>query len=71
VDPRLALSRAAEAPTVPTPTPMQDWMVSERYLAKHRIGHGSFGEIYLGLDTMTNEDVSVAPRAGAGARASR
>ena len=37
---------------------MNDVVVGKYYQAKYKIGSGSFGEIYLGIDLRTSEKVS-------------
>ena len=38
---------------------MTDVVVGGRYRIKHKIGGGSFGEIYLGVDLRTGEEYAV------------
>ena len=41
---------------------MNDVVVGKYYQAKYKIGSGSFGEIYLGIDLRTSEKVSAHTR---------
>lgn len=49
-------------PTTATATPAtntNDILVGKYYKAKYKIGSGSFGEIYLGIDIRNNEKVAI------------
>ena len=38
---------------------LQDFKVGKQYKIDHKVGNGSFGEIYQGLDLVTKELVAV------------
>lgn len=39
--------------------PAPDLRIGEKYQLGRKIGNGSFGEIYLGVNTQTNEEVAI------------
>lgn len=48
-------SQAASSSTAP----LKELIIADRYILKHKIGHGSFGQIFLGSDLVTGENVAI------------
>lgn len=38
---------------------LEDILVFNKYLTKTKLGEGSFGKVYSGIDTQTNEEVAI------------